>query len=155
MRFLKAFMIIATVLSMTGCNQGVLYVENRPVPKAAWDQDLFFKFDVPVTDTQQLYNIYLQVRNDGRYAYSNLWLFVTTSSPTGAYLRDTVECVLASAEGRWTGRGSGGKYSLEIPYRYHVRFPHAGVYSFEIQHGMRKKELPHVTDIGLRIQKAN
>ena len=155
MRFLKFFMIIATALSMAGCNKGVLFVDNQPVPRATWDQEHFFKFDVPVTDTQQLYNIYLQVRNDGRYAFSNLWLFINTSSPTGAYLRDTVECILASAEGRWLGKGSGGKFSLEIPYRYQVRFPYAGVYSFEIQHGMRTEELVHLTDIGLRIQKAN
>lgn len=154
MRPLKALMIIAMVLTLAGCNQGVLFVENQPVPKAVWDQDRFFKFDVQVADTKQLYNIYLQVRNDGRYAFSNVWLFIMTSSPTGAHMRDTVECVLANEEGRWLGKGSGGRYSLEIPYRYQVRFPYSGVYSFEIQHGMRIKELPHLTDIGLRIQKA-
>ncbi|MFO7617268.1 MAG: gliding motility lipoprotein GldH [Bacteroidales bacterium] len=154
MRLRKALIILAAVLSLAGCNQGSLYVNNQPVPKAVWDQEHFFKFDVDVTDTQQLYDIYLQVRNDGRYGYSNLWLFIQTSSPTGAYVRDTVECLLASPEGRWLGRGSGGRFSLEVPYRRQVRFPYSGIYSFEIQHGMRIKELSHVTDIGLRIQKA-
>ncbi|MCK9325761.1 MAG: gliding motility lipoprotein GldH [Bacteroidales bacterium] len=154
MRSLNFIIILAAGLLLAGCHQDVLYVENQPVPQGVWSQGHFLKFDVPVTDTQQLYTIYLQVRNDGRYEYSNLWLFITTSSPTGAVMQDTVECVLAAPDGRWLGRGSGGRFSLEIPYRYQVRFPYEGVYSFEIQHGMRTKELLHVADIGIRIQKA-
>ncbi len=106
---------------MAGCHQDVLYVENQRFQRGM-EPGPFLKFDVPVTDTQNFYTIYLQVRNDGRYEYSNLWLFITTSSPTGAVMQDTVECVLAAPDGRWLGRGSGGRFSLEIPYRYQVRF---------------------------------
>ena len=94
------------------------------------------------------------MRNDGRYEYSNLWLFIRTNSPTGAILRDTLECRLANEQGRWQGRGSGGRFSLEIPLRYRVRFPNPGTYIFEIDQGMRNKELKYITDLGLRIEKA-
>lgn len=136
------------------CGQKDFFVRNVPIEKHVWPAGHFYRFEVPVGDTVSSYNIYLQIRNDGRYEYSNLWLFIRTSSPTGAILRDTVDCRLADDQGRWQGRGSGGRFSLEIPLRYRVRFPTAGTYIFEIDQGMREMELKYVTDLGLRIEKA-
>jgi gliding motility-associated lipoprotein GldH len=139
---------------LAGCGQKDFYLRNVPIEEAVWPADRFYRFEVPVSDTLSSYNIYLQVRNDGRYEYSNLWLFIRTNSPTGAVLRDTLECRLADEHGRWQGRGSGGRFSLEIPLRYRVRFPNPGLYLFEIDQGMRNKELKYITDLGLRIEKA-
>jgi gliding motility-associated lipoprotein GldH len=147
--------VIALVLLvlLSACGQKDFFLRNLPVENGIWPAGRFYRFDVPVTDTSGLYNIYLQIRNDGRYAYSNLWLFVRTNSPTGATLRDTLECRLADPQGRWEGRGSGGRFSLEIPLRYRVKFPNAGRYIFEIDQGMRDPELKYITDLGLRIEK--
>lgn len=138
----------------TGCGQKDFYLRNVPVENGVWPADHFYRFEVPVKDTVSSYNVYLQIRNDGRYEYSNLWLFIRTNSPTGANLRDTLECRLADVQGRWQGRGSGGRFSLEIPLRYRVKFPNPGTYIFEIDQGMRNKELKYITDLGLRIEKA-
>jgi gliding motility-associated lipoprotein GldH len=137
------------------CGRKDFFVDNVPVQDAVWPAGKFYRFEVPVNDTSGIYNIYVQIRNDGRYAYSNLWLFIRTNSPTGATLRDTVECRLADDQGRWIGRGSGGRFSLEIPLRYHIRFPVTGLYTFEIDQGMRDRELKYITDLGLRIEKAD
>jgi gliding motility-associated lipoprotein GldH len=153
-RFAGPLMAVLMVILFTACSQNDFYVRNVPVDKAIWPAGQFFRFEVPVTDTAGTYNIFIQVRNDGRYEYSNLWLFIRTNSPTGASLRDTLECRLADDQGRWQGRGSGGRFSLEIPLRYRVRFPNAGTYIFEIDQGMRDKELKYITDLGLRIEKA-
>ena len=136
------------------CGQKDFYVRNVPIEKGIWPAERFYRFEVPVRDTVSSYNIYLQVRNDGRYEYSNLWLFIRTNSPTGAVLRDTLECRLANEQGRWQGTGSGGRFNLEIPLRYRVRFPNPGTYIFEIDQGMRNKELKYITDLGIRIEKA-
>jgi gliding motility-associated lipoprotein GldH len=153
-RLAGTFVTVVMVIFLVSCGQKDFYVYNVPVDKGIWPAEHFYRFEVPVKDTNGLYNIYLQIRNDGRYEYSNLWLFIRTNSPTGASLRDTVECRLADEQGRWQGRGSGGRYSLEIPLRYRVRFPNPGMYIFEIDQGMRNKELKYITDLGLRIEKA-
>ena len=146
---------VIALLSVAGCGPADFYANTQPVSRGLWPTDRFYRFEVRVEDTINPFNIHLQVRNDGRYEYSNLWLFIRTNSPTGAVLRDTVECLLANEEGKWLGRGSGGRYNIEIPYRYMVRFPNSGTYTFEIQQGMRTQELEYITDIGLRIRKAN
>jgi len=147
-------MIFILGVLFTACGHRDFFVRNVPIEKGVWPADRFYRFEVPVTDTVSAYTIYLQIRNDGRYEYSNLWLFIRTNSPTGATLRDTIECHLADEQGRWQGRGSGGRFSLEIPLRYQVRFPNPGLYIFEIDQGMRDKELKYITDLGLRIEKA-
>ena len=148
--------VIAVLIGilLAACGQKDFYLRNVPIEKGIWPAEHFYRFEVPVSDTNSSYNIYLQVRNDGRYEYSNLWLFIRTNSPTGAVLRDTLECRLADEEGRWQGKGSGGRFSLEIPLRYRVRFPNPGTYIFEIDQGMRSNELKYITDLGLRIEKA-
>jgi len=148
----SVFVLLAGLL--TACGPTDFYLRNVPIEKGIWPANHFYSFEVPVNDTAGTYNIYLQVRNDGRYEYSNLWLFIRTNSPAGAILRDTLECRLADEQGRWQGKGSGGKFSLEIPIRYRVKFPVSGVYLFEIDQGMRNTELSYITDLGLRIEKA-
>lgn len=148
-------LILASAVLLAACGRKELYLQNYPIEKGSWPAERFYRFDFPVNDTTGIYNIYVQVRNDGRYAYSNLWLFIRTTSPTGAMLRDTIECRLAEPTGRWEGRGSGGRFSLEIPYRYHVRFPNPGRYLIEINQGMRDPVLQYITDLGVRIEKAD
>ncbi len=153
-RLTGSLMFLVMAFVFTACGQKDFYLKNVPIEAGVWPAAHFYRFEVPVKDTVGTYNIYLQVRNDGRYEYSNLWLFIRTNSPTGAILRDTVECRLSNAQGRWEGRGSGGRFSLEVPLRYRVKFPNPGIYIFEIDQGMRDKELKYITDLGLRIEKA-
>jgi gliding motility-associated lipoprotein GldH len=147
--------LAVSVLMAGSCKNRNLYLHNVPIAREGWPEEKIMRFDVPVTDTTGAYTIFLQVRNDGRYESSNLWLFITTHSPTGAMIRDTVECRLADEQGRWLGKGSGGRYSLEIPFRYRVRFPNAGTYVIEVEHGMRADVLQYITDLGIRIEKAS
>jgi gliding motility-associated lipoprotein GldH len=147
--------LVLTLVLTASCAKRNLYLRNVPIGREGWTVEQIMRFEVPVADTSNPYNMYLQVRNDGRYENSNLWLFVTTHSPTGAMIRDTLECKLADEQGRWLGRGSGGRYSLEIPYRYNIRFPNSGMYLIEVEHGMRTSVLNHITDLGIRIQKSN
>jgi gliding motility-associated lipoprotein GldH len=147
-------LLLLSLILVTACGKKNMYLRNYPIGREGWPATEIKRFEVPVTDTKGAYTLYLQVRNDGRYESSNLWLFVTTHSPTGAMIRDTVECKLADEQGHWLGRGSGGRYSLEIPYRYSIRFPDAGTYLIEVEHGMRATVLTYITDLGIRIEKA-
>ena len=62
--------------------------------------------------------------------------------------------VLADEKGKWIGSGMGDLYDNQIPFKKNVRFPLAGIYSFEIQQGMRMENVPLIMDVGLRIEKA-
>ncbi len=145
---------VLTIL-ISSCDSGAFFEENRGIPEGIWNRHDIPVFKVDVEDTLQIYNVFINVRNTGNYPKSNLYLFVTTSAPGGAFTRDTVECILAYPSGEWTGRGFGNIRQNRFPYRRHVRFPDTGEYTFEIEQAMRMEDLPGITDIGIRIEKVD
>ncbi|MCD6332594.1 MAG: gliding motility lipoprotein GldH [Bacteroidales bacterium] len=142
------------VFILTGCHHRILYESSVRIPSEGWAADRMIRFAVPVTDTAGYYDLFIQVRNNRRYAYANLWLFVRTTAPTGATVRDTLECPLADNQGRWLGRGVAHQFAIEMPFKYRVKFPFPGTYRFEVQQGMREELLKHISDIGLKIEKS-
>lgn len=138
--------------AITGCQRGVIYSHTIPVSPEGWRSDDFVKFEMLVTDTLTPHSLDVHIRNDGRYGFSNLFLFVTTTAPTGVSIKDTIECTLADPSGKWLGRGTGGQFQHTIPYKYQVIFPYSGKYVIEIEHGMRTDPLPYIRDVGITIK---
>ena len=114
---------------------------------------LFVFFTVEISDTLSAYDILFSIRNNHNYPYRNLFLFVTTKSPTGQFLKDTIEYQIADEKGNWYGKGLGDIHNLSVPYKDNVLFTVPGEYSFKLQHGMRTENLEGIIDIGLIIKK--
>jgi len=112
-------------------------------------------FDVPVKDTTNKYNIFITVRNADSYDFSNLYLFVDITSPMKITERDTMECILADASGRWLGDGLGDIWDNKILFKRNVEFRKPGVYEFALIQGMRVDSLSMIMDAGLSIEKSS
>jgi gliding motility-associated lipoprotein GldH len=136
------------------CNNPSVFYEYKTIPKAGWNRDSLLLFELPVKDTFQDHNLFINVRNDINYKYSNLWLFIDIKQPGDTVaVRDTFEVTLADPTGKWLGTGFGGVKTNEILYRKNVYFPVSGIYEIQIQHGMRGKVLENITDVGVRVEK--
>lgn len=147
-----SLLILISVLVLS-CDQNRIFEQNINLPDNSWKRNNVLVFNVEITDTIHPHNIFLNIRNGGQYQFRNLYMFIKTVSPSGQWIRDTVECVLADEKGDWHGSGLGDIYALQVPYKRNVRFPYEGMYSFEIEQGMRTEELKQVFDIGLRVEK--
>jgi gliding motility-associated lipoprotein GldH len=112
-------------------------------------------FKVPIKDTINSNNVIFTVRNGSSFPFRNIYLFVTTTSPDGKAITDTLQYNLADEKGRWYGKGFGDIHELNLPYKSNVYFPAKGVYEFKIQHGMRVVDLKGIYDFGLKIEKVN
>jgi gliding motility-associated lipoprotein GldH len=142
------------LIAIQACNKGGIFNEYKTIPQAVWNRDSLVQFQVPVADTLQRHNLFIGVRNDIEYKYSNLWLFVEIVQPGDTTaVKDTFEFTLADPSGKWLGSGFGGVKTNEILFRNNVYFPVAGQYNVKIQHGMRGKLLEGITDIGFRVEK--
>ena len=146
------FLGLFLLLLIPGCKQGIVYSHTEAIDPEGWKSDNFISFEIFVEDTVNVHSIDLHLRNDGRYAYSNLFLFIKTFAPTGASIVDTIECRLADKSGKWLGRGIGGQYQHIIPYKKDVIFPFKGKYTIEVEHGMRSNPLEDIKDFGLTIK---
>ena len=154
-RINKLYSILAfgLMLILFSCKSNLLYTDSKAFNNSSWELDNIPEFSVPISDTINSSNILFTIRTGSDYPFRNIYLFVTTSSPNGKILTDTVEYNLADEKGNWYGKGFGDIHELNLPYRSSVLFPVKGTYHFKIQHGMRVGDLTGVYDIGLRIEK--
>lgn len=151
-KFIPMLWLVFSLL-VCSCDRNRVFEKNIALPDHRWNRNNVLVFNVEIADTVTPHTIYVNVRNGGQYQYRNLFLFIKTVSPSGQWIRDTIDCTLADEKGRWLGSGLGDIATLQVPYKVNVRFPYPGVYSFEIEQGMRTEELNHLFDIGLRVER--
>jgi gliding motility-associated lipoprotein GldH len=144
---------IAIVILIISCDKNLIFDKYLPLPKSGWNKDSLLIFEIPVSDTLQNHNLYINVRYDIKYKYSNLWLFINLIEPGGKELTDTFEITLADQAGKWLGEGFGGIKTTQAVYKRNVYFPLSGNYRINIQQGMRENILKGITDIGFRLEK--
>ena len=151
--FLFLFLALWLNLLLNGCRNDIVFSRMEAVPVNQWyshqTTDLAFTPD----DTLSLYSMELLLRHTVDYAYSNFFLFLEIEFPDQTLLRDTLECILAERDGRWTGRGSGAFRSHAFLFRDSIVFPQSGTYLFWLQHGMRDEPLSGIGNIGLQFRK--
>ena len=143
--------LILVTLAVTACRERPLYSEIQPVAGAEWSRFNRLIFRADISDTLNACDILLTLRTNADYPFRNIFLFVTTTSPGGYSVKDTLEYYLADEKGNWFGRGLGDVNDLSVKYRTSVLFPESGIYEFRIDHGMRTDNLEGVLDVGLRI----
>ena len=149
----KLLIFALLIASIFSCDRNRVFEAYEKFPQTGWDKDSVVVFTINVTDTLQTQNLYLNVRNDIKYKYSNLWLFVKIEQPGKIAVADTFEVVLADPTGKWMGEGFGGIKTRQVIYKGGVYFPVSGEYKINIQHGMRENVLQGITDIGFRVEK--
>lgn len=146
-------LIITSFILLPSCNNNVVYTDSHQIPEMTWKLMDILRFRIPVTDTAGSNNVTFIVRTGSAYPYRNIYLFVTTVSPNGKSITDTLQYNLADEKGRFYGKGLGDIHELTLPYKSNIYFPVKGTYQLKIQHGMRLEDLKGVYDFGLRIEK--
>ena len=144
--------ILILALMMASCANDS-FEERTVIPEAEWPQQDRVSFDVDINDTLSSYAFGLEFRHLENYRYSNLFVFLHTRMPNGNLTHDTIECTLATPEGRWLGKSSGSMRDLRIPLNVALRFPLKGTDHFEIEQAMREPVLKGIADMGLFIEK--
>jgi len=152
---LKKNIWVLTILFfiLVSCDSRRVFEENIAIENGKWNANKKMCFEVPILDTSSAYNVYINIRNEMDYPYSNLYLFLKTKFPDGRIAMDTLECLLADLDGRWLGSGIGSVKFNQFLLQKGVYFREKGRYRFEVEQAMRVGELKGIKDIGLRIEK--
>lgn len=142
------------MLFIASCDSNRVFETNVEIPDQSWNKDKVVAFTPLITDTLSILNVYVNVRNTSSYPFNNIFLFITTTSPTGQWIRDTLEIPLADSRGKWLGSGIGDIFFNRRAFKKKIRFPVEGTYTFEIRQGMRTPDLKGIRDVGFRIEKS-
>ena len=154
MKYLIHSLALLFIMFLTSCDPDMVYDQYSQTGNGMWRWQDAKEFEIDITDTVSLNNIYLQVRHTVEYPLSNLYMFVHIKGPSGQLLKDTVNLVLATPDGKWTGRGASNLKEVRLLYRKNSKFSQSDTYTFTLEQGMRNPELP-VTDLGIRIERIN
>ena len=149
----SAFIIVLFFLIVLAACTSESFNKRTVIPEAEWRQEDRVAFDVDINDTLSPYLFGIGLRHLENYRYSNLFVFLHTRMPNGNVTHDTIECTLASPEGRWIGKSSGSMRDLLVPLNENLLFPLTGTYHFEIEQAMREPVLKGISDIVLYIEK--
>lgn len=150
----KSSLLIAfAALIFASCSKNEVYFKYQTVNETGWSKDSVYAFDINIEDPKSAYDFYINTRNRGEYPYQNLWLFINQIEKDSIVARDSINFYLADDFGKWLGSGVGPIYNMPVLYRQNFRFPKAGTYHYQIQHGMRDSMLIGINDVGIKIEK--
>ncbi len=148
---LLAFLFIFLV----SCGNNTVYEEYVTIEKSGWEKFKPVVFEINAPDTISSYDLFVHVRNNNNYPYSNLYLLNTVEFPDGYTITDTLNYLLAQPNGKWVGKGVGALKSNKFSFRAtSLVFPEKGIYKFTFWQAMRQDTLEGIEDMGLSIEKA-
>ncbi len=141
-------------LALTACQRDTVFNKTFDTPAPAWAFNDPVCFDLTVIDTLARYDLMFSLKHSENYEWMNAFFLITTVFPDMNTAIDTLECILATPDGRWLG-GRFGKYrNLGFLYKQNIAFPQPGEYRFEVRHAMREDSLRNITAVGMKISRS-
>lgn len=157
-RIYTFFFILLFIVSCN--NDDIIFTKYNTLEDAAWKSNEKISFSFTVSDTILPKNLFLNIRNNNDYSYSNLHVITSLNFPDGTKIIDTLEYQMANEFGEFLGYGVSNIKENKLFYKESKVFPKKGNYEFTVYHAMRKqgeiKPIPSlrgIQDIGFSIEK--
>lgn len=103
--------------------------------------------------------MFINIRNNNDYPFSNIYLIVKLEQPKGRIKIDTLEYQMANPDGSLMGEGFSDIKESKLWYKEHFMFPEKGNYKVSIQQAVRQngkvkgvEKLDGITEVGFRIE---
>ena len=143
------------------CNNNSIFEEYTSVGNA-WDIDRPVTYNFSIEDTITPYNLFIKLRTDNNYEFSNLFLDTSLICPSNKIFKDTLEYQMAMPDGSMLGSGYMSIKEHKLWFKGHngvFKFPEKGHYKLVINQQMRVlgsneglKFLRGIMDVGFSIE---
>ncbi len=150
---------IISIITLVSCDSKQVFDEYKTVENK-WDKNDVISFDFKAPDTINNYDLFVNLRNNNKYAFSNIFLIVTLKTPSANQVTDTLEYKMTNNKGEWLGTGFSEIKENKLWLKEQFKFKESGNYNIGITHAVRKngsingvEYLKGITDVGFRIEK--
>lgn len=157
---IKNSLILFLSLFLFSCNQNIVYSKYKDINQAKWHKDSVVTFTFHAKDTISKNSIYVNLRNNKDYEFSNIYLIVGITFPNQHKIKDTLQYKMTDEKGVFLGSGFTDIKENKLEYKTNVTFPQQGNYIFSVEQAMRKLDkvqaddyLNGITDVGIEIEK--
>lgn len=148
-------------LALGACEDRTVFSQYHPIKNGVWDKEDTLRFAFSGLDTTLAYDLFIHIRNDDTFPFSNLFLIAEITDSQGTILKDTLEYQMAKPTGEWLGQGLGSLKENKLWLREKFVFPRSDHYRLNITHAVRKNgqvdglhRLKGITDVGLEIERS-
>jgi gliding motility-associated lipoprotein GldH len=155
MKQLKRFFLfpVFCVGCFASCTTVDLYEKTVAIPGHEWQSSFQPSFEFEIKDTASLYDIYVVLRHNEKYNFTNIYLNLYINGPgSDSTLKIQRDLPLATNEDGWLASGMDDIYEHRIPLIQGQSLK-AGLYKFRLEQIMREDPLKNVLDAGLRVEK--
>lgn len=156
----KKVVFLMVCLGIISCNDSIEFSKYESLQNASWEANKNISFEFEVTDTISPKNLFINIRNNKEYAYSNLYVITELKFPKGNRIVDTLHYEMADKSGHYLGEGFTDIKENKLFYKEEKVFSESGKYVLNIRHSMRKNGainpipfLQGLLDVGFSIEK--
>jgi len=147
----KIVSLILFLVVLVSCSSTPTYEKSYGFNGNEWPQNVKPSFTVEIKDTTKEYNFVLTLRTTTEYKYSNLWIYMSTSTPDGQKAREPFEIKITNPDGTWAGKKTGTIVENSIYFRKR-KLPKPGKYVFQLEQGITNSFVDEVLDVGLLVE---
>jgi len=151
--------LLGFLLIVFSCDDKTTFNQYKNIDSKGWQANKKLFFEFKITDTISQKNVFINIRNNSEYGFSNLYLITELKFPNGTTVVDTLQYQMADKTGLFLGTGITEIKDNKLFYKEKKTFPVSGEYKFNIRHAMRKNGevnaiefLTGIQDIGLSIE---
>jgi gliding motility-associated lipoprotein GldH len=157
----KFLVLLFVTLLFFSCDEKQFFSEYKELD-GSWKKSDTLRFTFEQKDTVNPYHLFLNVRNNNDYPFSNMYLIVTIKEPgkKPTIKVDTLEYLMSNPDGTLLGEGFSDIKESKLWYLENFKFKRAGKYNVEVVQAVREtgkvngvSELKGITELGLRIEK--
>ena len=143
---------ILVVTFLCSCGPNYIFEAVNEIPNGEWTYEDTLNFEVAISDTLAIYNLYLDIEHSTDYAKQNIYIMIYTRFPSGQRIEERVAIDFADKSGQWYGKCNKTKCSLRINIQTGAFFNAQGKHIFTVEQFMRINPLPGIKSIAFRIE---
>ena len=118
--------ILFLLLGCMACNFSTTQEKYKTLARETWERDSNYKFEFDISKS-------------GSYHISTC-------------IRHSTDIIIVDNNGRWVGQGLTGLKTVVQPIDRIFHFDSTGIYTVEIKHRMKDKQLKGIKNIGIKIK---
>lgn len=145
------FLGAALIVLFGACGPHYLYQENKQIPDGQWRYADTVTFQFAITDTSELYTLYLDFEHADTFAAQNLYVNLHTVFPDGQRMSKQKSFDLFDEQGQPAGKCSGHTCRLRVVLQEQTYFNQPGTYTIALEQYTRINPLPGIRSVGLAV----
>lgn len=153
----KILFVLIPFLAIS-CDKKRVFDEYKSVGNG-WHKDSIVSFDLPKLDPKKSFNLFVNIRDNDNYPFSNLFLIVALEEPNKKVIVDTLEYEMTNPDGTLLGEGFTDFKENKLFFKEKVTFNQNGLYKVRIKQAARQTGkiegvamLAGISDVGFRIE---